>query len=76
MISPFSESPFQAAGVSICIGLTANDIKQAFRDNLVCGMGRLEAAATKHDLYFALALTVRDRLFKHSVASIEQIKLI
>jgi hypothetical protein len=39
-------------------------------------MGRLEAAATKHDLYFALALTVRDRLFKHSVASIEQIKLI
>ena len=34
-------------------------------------MGRLEAVATKHDLYFALALTVRDRLFQQSVASIE-----
>ena len=71
MISPFSESPSQAVGASIRIGLTADDIKQAFRDNLVCGMGRLEAVATKHDLYFALALTVRDRLFHRSVASIE-----
>ena len=34
-------------------------------------MGRLEAVATKHDLYFALALTVRDRLFHRSLASIE-----
>ena len=49
--------------MSIRTGLTADEIKQAFRDNLVCGMGRLEATATKHDLYFALALTVRDRAF-------------
>jgi hypothetical protein len=54
MKSPFFESPSQAVGASIRIGLTADDIKQAFRDNLVCGMGRLEAVATKHDLYFAL----------------------
>ena len=54
MKSPSSESPSQAVGASIRIGLTADDIKQAFRDNLVCGMGRLEAVATKHDLYFAL----------------------
>jgi len=71
MKSPSSESPSQAVGASIRIGLTVDDIKQAFRDNLVCGMGRLEAVATKHDLYFALALTVRDRLFHRSVASIE-----
>ena len=71
MKSPFSESPSQAVGASIRIGLTVDEIKQAFRDNLVCGMGRLEAVATKHDLYFALALTVRDRLFHRSVASIE-----
>jgi starch phosphorylase len=71
MKSPFSESPSQAAGASIRTGLTVDDIKQAFRDNLVCGMGRLEAVATKHDLYFALALTVRDRLFHRSVASME-----
>jgi hypothetical protein len=71
MKSPSSESPSQAVGASIRIGLTVDDIKQAFRDNLVCGMGRLEAVATKHDLYFALAVTVRDRLFHRSVASIE-----
>jgi starch phosphorylase len=71
MKSPFSESPSQTVGASIRIGLTVDEIKQAFRDNLVCGMGRLEAVATKHDLYFALALTVRDRLFHRSVASIE-----
>jgi glycogen phosphorylase len=71
MNSPFSESSSQAAGASIRTGLTAAEIKQAFRDNLICGMGRLEAVATKHDLYFALALTVRDRLFHRSVASIE-----
>ena len=59
--SPLSELPSHAVGVSIRIGLTADDIKQAFRDNLVCGMGRLEAVATKHDLYFTLALTVRGR---------------
>jgi starch phosphorylase len=52
-------------------GLTADEIKQAFRDNLCCGLGRLESAATKHDLYVALALTVRDRLFQRTVESIQ-----
>jgi starch phosphorylase len=51
-------------------GLTAGEIKQAFLDNLCCGMGRLEAMATKHDLYVALALTVRDRLFQRFVDSL------
>ena len=71
MKTPSSESPPQAVCANVRIGLTVDEIKQAFRDNLVCGMGRLEAVATKHDLYFALALTVRDRLFHRSVASIE-----
>jgi starch phosphorylase len=52
-------------------GLTAESIKQAFRDNLCCGMGRLEAVATKHDLYVALALTIRDRLFQRTVESLQ-----
>jgi glycogen phosphorylase len=56
---------------NIRTGLTTEEIEQAFRDNLRCGMDRLEATATKHDLYFALALTVRDRLFGHSVESME-----
>ena len=54
---------------NIRTGLTAEEIRQAFRDNLRCTLGRLEAVATKHDIYFALALTVRDRLFERSVES-------
>ena len=71
MKTSVSESPSQGLGTSIRTGLAVDEIKQAFRDNLVCGMGRLEAVATKHDLYLALALTVRDRLFYHSAASID-----
>ena len=71
MKSPSSKSQPIPADASIRTGLTADKIKQAFRDNLVCGLGRLEAIATKHDLYFALALTVRDRLFHRAVASVE-----
>jgi glycogen phosphorylase len=52
-------------------GLSASEIKQAFRDNLRSGLGRLETFATKHDLYVALALTIRDRLFQGTVESME-----
>jgi starch phosphorylase len=52
-------------------GLTASEIKQAFRDNLCCRLGRAEGFATKHDLYVALALTVRDRLFERTVDRME-----
>ena len=71
MKSPFSASPSQSVVASTRTGFTADDLKQAFRENLVCGMGRLEATATKHDLYVALALTVRDRVFQRSVTSLE-----
>jgi starch phosphorylase len=56
---------------NIRTGFTADEIKRAFLDNLRCGMGRLEGMATKHDLYFALALTIRDRVFQRTVESIE-----
>jgi starch phosphorylase len=46
---------------------TADEIKEAFRENLRSGLGRLEAVATKNDLYLALALTVRERLFERVV---------
>ena len=51
--------------------ITAEDIKQAFRDKLHSGLGRLERYATKNDLYVALALTVRDRVFDHIVESLD-----
>jgi hypothetical protein len=42
-------------------GVSAGEIKQAFRDNLRSGLGPLERFATKNDLYLALALAVRER---------------
>ena len=56
---------------TIRTGLSALEIEQAFRENLRCGMGLLERFATKHDLYYALALTVRDRVFQRTVETIE-----
>jgi starch phosphorylase len=52
-------------------GLDASEIKQAFHENLRYGLGRLEKFATKHDLYLALALTIRDRLFQRTVKSMD-----
>ena len=56
---------------NIRTGLSTDEIEHAFRDNLRCEMGRLEATATKHDLYVALALTARERLFQRTVESME-----
>ena len=52
-------------------GLSVEDIKQSLIDNLFCGMGRVPTVATRNDLYTALALTVRDRVFRHGVHTIE-----
>jgi len=51
----------------IAAKVTVGEIKQAFRENLHSGLGRLERFATKNDLYLALALTVRERLFERIV---------
>ena len=37
--------------------ITADEIKQAFHENLHSGLGQLERFATKNDLYIALAET-------------------
>jgi starch phosphorylase len=55
---------------TIRTGVTAEEIKQAFLDNMHCALGRSERAATKHNVYYALALTVRDRLFDRTVGTI------
>ena len=52
-------------------GISAEDLRQGFRDNLRHVLGRSEQVATKHDLYFALALTVRNRVFQRTVESLE-----
>ena len=52
-------------------GLEVEDIKQSFLDNLFYGLGRVPSVATRNDLYTALALTVRDRVFHHVTHTIE-----
>lgn len=67
----FSSRSVTISPTNIRTGLTAREIKQAFRDNLCYGLGRLEKVATKNDLYFALALTIRDRVVQRTIDSIE-----
>jgi starch phosphorylase len=52
-------------------GLEVEDIKQSFLDSLFYGLGRVPLVATRNDLYTALALAVRDRVFRHGVHTIE-----
>ena len=62
-----TETP--AAGIRT--GHSVADLKQSFLDNLFCGLGRVPMAATRNDAYTALALTVRDRVFKQGVRTME-----
>jgi starch phosphorylase len=66
-----SQTAKLSAAASARCGLSVADIKQSFLENLLCALGRVPLAATRHDLYAALALTVRDRLFKQSVDTLE-----
>lgn len=56
---------------SVRTGMTTEEIKQSFLDNLFCGMGRLPEVASRNDYYTALAMTVRDRVLHHGVRTLE-----
>ncbi|KAB2640548.1 MAG: glycogen/starch/alpha-glucan phosphorylase [Verrucomicrobia bacterium] len=64
-ITEFSPATGQRCGMSIA------DIKQAFLDNLCCSLGRMPLLATPNDAYTALALSVRDRVLKQGVETLE-----
>jgi starch phosphorylase len=51
--------------------MTVADLRQSFIDNLFCGLGKEPMAATPNDIYTALALTVRDRVHKQAVRTVE-----
>jgi starch phosphorylase len=51
--------------------MSVADLRQSFIDNLFCGLGREPMAATPNDIYTALALTVRDRVHKQGVRTVE-----
>jgi glucan phosphorylase len=75
--SPFlmSDNPLKStqlsSGHGVRTGLNVEDIKESFLDNLFYALNRAPALATKNDLYTALAMTVRDRVFHSSVRTIE-----
>ncbi len=52
-------------------GLSKEDIKQSYLDNLFFCMGRAPLLATLNDSYMALALTVRDRVLQHGIQTLE-----
>ncbi len=58
-------------GVGIRTGMSVADLRQAFLDNLLCSLGRVPMAATPNEIYTALALTVRDRVHKQGVRTME-----
>jgi glycogen phosphorylase len=51
--------------------MSVADLRQSFVDNLLCDLGRVPMAATPNDIYTALALTVRDRVHKQGVRTME-----
>ena len=52
-------------------GLDVEDIRQSFLDNLAYDLGRVPSVATRNDLYTALALAVRDRVFHRGTRTVE-----
>ena len=52
-------------------GHSVEDLKQSYLDNLFCGLGRVPMAATRNDAYTALAMTIRDRVLKQGVQTME-----
>ena len=53
------------------VGISRDDIKQSFLDNLFCGMGRPPMVTSLNDAYTALALSVRDRVFQHGIYTLK-----
>jgi starch phosphorylase len=60
--------------VSARTGLSVEEIKRGFTDNLFCIQARFPAVASKNDFYQALAYTVRDRLLARWARSAETYK--
>ncbi|WP_373056547.1 glycogen/starch/alpha-glucan phosphorylase [Zunongwangia sp. H14] len=55
------------------LGLTKEEIKSSFLENLFYRIGRIPPLASNLDLYSALALAIRDRAFKQFVKSTNEI---
>ncbi len=54
------------------LDLSKEEIKKSFLEKLFYGLGRIPAVATDNDYYSALALSVRDWVFRQYVRSLEE----
>ncbi len=70
---PDTSSRLQPDGL-IRTGLSVDDIRQAFLDNLYYVQGRFLEVASPHDIYSALAYTLRDRLLRRWMATVQTYK--
>jgi starch phosphorylase len=59
--------------MNIRTGLDAGVIARALIDNLHCQQAKLPRHATRNDWYMALAYTVRDRMLRHYISTLEAI---
>lgn len=52
-------------------GLTIEDLEHSIMDNLIYVQGRHPSIATLHDFYMATAYTIRDRMFRRSLNTVD-----
>ncbi len=52
-------------------GLTVEDLEHSIMDNLIYAQGRHPSIATLHDFYMATAYTIRDRMFRRSLNTVD-----
>ncbi len=54
--------------------MSSPEIKKVIVDHLVHSLGRPHSVATKHDFYKALSLTVRDRMQRHWIQTVQALE--
>lgn len=66
------EDYFTSSSPGSSLDLSKEEIKKAFLEKLFYGLGRIPTVATEKDYYNALALAVRDWVFRQYVRSLEE----
>jgi starch phosphorylase len=72
-MKPSRKSRPQEEVEEVRTGLGVEALKHAFRDNLFYIQGRRPRVATRNDLYMAVAYSVRDRLLRRVLTSLEKL---
>ncbi len=68
---PVSQPLELSLPTGVRFGRSVAELKESYLENLVCGLGRVPSLATRRDAYTALALSVRDRLLRQGVRTLE-----